>query len=486
MKTKKLFILAMIIVLAGCKDFEELQIDPNRATQAPPGMLLTNIETSTFNVVSTSPALASRMLIYTQGAADEQYYGWQRSGFGRYNTLRQVVKMEEEAERTGLENYKHLASFFRSYHFFELTRTFGDIPYQSALKGETETNYFPAYDRQEDIIISILDDLKTASVALDASKGQITGDIIYNGSIDKWKRLMNSFYLRILINLSKKTGNTKVNVIARFNEIIDNPDLYPLMRDNNDNAALLFPDIAGNRYPYFNNNSMKTDYYLDESFVTMLKDRNDPRLFKFGDREPQGSSLPENDFNAYGGLGGSDPLADNTFRLSEGEGSPIDTRYHSHPTNEASVLLSYAETQFNIAEAAALGWINADAETHYNSGVKASLAFYGFSVAEQDAYLGQPLVEYQANEAIERIITQKYIGYFMNGGWEAFYNHLRTGFPVFDVSGGGILNGGKVPVRWMYPEREFQLNADHVTEAVQRQYPEGDNINALMWMLQPE
>src|SRR5204862_6166623 len=102
--------------------------------------LLTNIEASTFNVISLAPALSSRMIVYTDGAANEQYYGWQRSGFGRYNTLRQVVKMEEEADRLGLENYKHLATFFKSYHIIELTKTFGDIPYQDALKGNSEGN----------------------------------------------------------------------------------------------------------------------------------------------------------------------------------------------------------------------------------------------------------------------------------------------------------------------------------------------------------
>jgi hypothetical protein len=74
----------------------------------------------------------------------------------------------------------------------------------------------------------------------------------------------------------------------------------------------------------------------------------------------------------------------------------------------------------------------------------------------------------------------------MNGGWESYFNHLRTGFPAFDVNGDGILNDGKVPTRWMYPQEELQLNEAHVLEAIQRQYPEGDDINGVMWILKPE
>jgi hypothetical protein len=84
------------------------------------------------------------------------------------------------------------------------------------------------------------------------------------------------------------------------------------------------------------------------------------------------------------------------------------------------------------------------------------------------------------------IITQKYINFFMNGGWEAFYNHLRTGFPELDVNGGGILNNGQVPKRWMYPQNELQLNVENVQAAITRQYAGSDDINGVMWLLKSE
>jgi Starch-binding associating with outer membrane len=485
MKTIKLLAAATILLLAnGCKDFEELQIDPNRPTQTHPSLLLTNIETSTFNVISVNAMLASRMMVFTDGTADEQYYGWQRSSFDRYNTLRQIVKMEEEADRLDLKNYKALALFLKSYNIIELSKIFGDVPYADALKAASGT-FKPTYDLQKDIYTQVLNDLEQANTNLAVVNGSISGDVIYGGDITKWKKLINSYSLRILMSLSAKQGNTTLNVVNRFKAIVNNPGTHPIFTSNNDNAALQFHDLVNNRYPYLNNNSFKTAYYMEESFVDLLKNLTDPRLFTFADKSPDGAALPNNNFNAYGGLDGSAPLAPNTNRVVEGEASKVDARYYSDPENEPSVLLSHAEVEFTLAEAAARGWITNNPKTHYDNGVKASMGFYGISAGDQTAYLLLPNVVYVPAKGIEMIVTQKYINYFLNGAWESFYNQLRTGFPAFSVDGGGILNNGQIPKRWMYPQEELLLNTENVTAAITRQFTT-DNINGVMWLFKPE
>lgn len=482
---QKIKIIAFITLLFwanSCKEFEELQLDPNRAVQTHPSLILTNVEANAFRVIDVGAALASRMMVFTDGTDDTQYYNWQRAGFGRYNQMRQVGKMKEEAERLDLPNYSALALFFNSLHIIELTKVFGDVPYNEAIKATSDV-YAPAYDRQEDIYLQVLDDLKEANNSLDPANGAITGDIIYGGDILKWKKLINSYSLRTLISLSNKADDAEnLNVEGRFREIFENPDQYPIFTSNDDNAELHFHDLVNNRYPYLNNNNFKTAYYMEESFVDLLKSKQDPRLFTFADPEPNGSALPETDFNAYGGLDGSAPLSDNTNRLVNGEGSRADARYYSDPVNEPSLLLGYAEVEFTLAEAAELGWITADPAAHYEQGIRASLEFYEISTAEQDAYLLQPEVVYDPANGVEMIITQKYINYFLNGGWEPFYNHLRTGFPEFSVDGGGVLNNQMVPKRWMYPQDELLLNTANVQAAIARQYPEGDNINGVMWL----
>jgi hypothetical protein len=488
MKHIKIFTVVCSLLWANsCKDFDELQLDPNRATVAHPSLLLTNLEIQTFNTINVSSALASRMMVYTDGSDDSQYYSWQRASLNSYyNNLRQVVKMKEEAERVEAPNYNALALFFQSVIILEATKVFGDVPYSESLEGGHSE---PVYDTQEQIYIKVLNDLEEANSSLNESGGVISGDIIYDGNIESWKRLINSYSLRVLISLSEHTGNTALDVENRFAKIINDPATYPIMTENSHNAALQFYDqstatsLQGNRYPYYNNNGFKTAYYMDESFVNLLKDLGDTRLFVMADKKPQGSALPDDDFDAYGGLDGSAPLAENTSRLVNGEASKVDARYYSNPTNEPSLLLSYAEVEFTIAEAAQLGWITEDPEDHYVNGIQASFAFYGVDPGDYTLNSG---VEFEPGNAIQQIITQKYINYFLQGGWEAFYNHQRTGFPEFKVDGGGVLNNETVPKRWMYPNDELTLNLANVQEAIARQYPGGDDINGLMWLLQPE
>lgn len=472
--------ILLLIMATGCKKFEDFQIDPNKSTTATPDLLLNSIEQQAFEVLDLGATLATRQMIYTNSVSNDQYYGWARSGFTTYSNLEQVVKMEEEATRLEKPEYIPLVKFFKAWYFLQLTNTFGDIPYTEALKGDGD-NTTPAYDKQEDIFLSILNDLDDANKLITSTTTAVQGDIVYEGKMMKWKQLINSLSLRVLINLSLKESNTKIDVKKRFADIVNNPTDYPLMTGNVDNGQLKFYDLLDNRYTHYNNNDLQTAYYMEETFIDLLKGLKDPRLFTFAEKAPKYTSLPDNDFGAYGGVKGSAPLNENTARVVAGEASKIKSRYFNNPVNEPSVALGYPELQFILAEGVIRGWISGSAAEYYNKGVQASMLFYGISQANIDAYL--LLNPY---EDLETVMTQKYLASFLSGGWQFFYEQRRTGLPVFDVSGAGVLNDKKIPKRWMYPESELQNNQQHVNEAISRQYPEGDNINGVMWLLKAE
>jgi hypothetical protein len=478
--------LFLIFGMYGCRKFASFQTDPNKTTQATPDLLLTNIERLAFNEISMSCPLAARQLVNTDGVDNNQYYGWQRSGFGDYNNLRQVLKMEEEANRLNKPAYLALAKFFRAYFFMRLTLTFGDVPYSEALKGDGD-NFTPVYDKQEDIFVNILDNLKAASNDLSkATADDIRGDIVYNGNITQWKQAINSFSLRILMSLSLKENNTRLNIKQRFGEIVNNPTQYPLFTGNVDNAQLVFYDLQDNRYPLYNNNSLQTAYYLEETFINLLKGVRDPRLFTFAQKAPQHASQPDNDFTAYGGVKGSATIDENTIRVTAGEASKIAKRYYNNPINEPSIAMGYAELQFILAEAVVRKWIGGNADDYYKKGIQASMEFCKVAAGDILTYKAQAAVQLQPGNELVNIFNQKYIAFFMNSGWQLFYEQRRTGLPVFDVSGNGVLNNKKIPKRWMYPESELNLNQQHVTDAINRQYQQGDDINGVMWLLVQE
>ena len=93
---------------------------------------------------------------------------------------------------------------------------------------------------------------------------------------------------------------------------------------------------------------------------------------------------------------------------------------------------------------------------------------------------------YKGNNAdgLKQILEQKYVAFFQNSGWEAFYNWRRTGYPsTFVTTGAGINAHGQIPIRWQYPVDEVIYNKENASDALQRQYGGTDDIYASMWLL---
>lgn len=479
-----IILITSIALLAGCQEFEEYQEDPNRTTVATPGLILTNLEVQAFNSISLDAALASRYLVNINLASDYQYYNWKQGSYYNYSLLRQVIKMEEEAERIDAPNYLAIAKFFRAYLFEQMTRQFGDIPYFSALQGESGL-LEPEYDRQEDIYIDILRLLDEANNEISETNGAISGDVVFGGDHDKWKKLINSYRLRVLMSLSAKTGHSELDVAEQFEEIYTHPNDYPVMSGNEDNCAYSYSFESGNLYPFYQKAYILTAHIMEESYVDRMKTKEDPRLIVLADQEERHAGEDSLDLTTYGGLNGSDRIDTNTGRLGNGEGSPIDERYIQDPEPEPNLALGYAEVAFTLAEAAQRGWIESDPEDYYEEGIRASMNYYGIGGSRIQEYLDHPEVQFDPVNGLEMILTEKHSAMFLNSGWEPFYNQRRTGFPEFDVSGDGILNEGRIPKRWMYPTREIELNLENLTEAIDRQYA-SDNINETMWLLEEE
>ena len=94
------------------------------------------------------------------------------------------------------------------------------------------------------------------------------------------------------------------------------------------------------------------------------------------------------------------------------------------------------------------------------------------------AYLAQPRVQYQGGQAgLEQIWLQKWVSLFGNGP-EAYAEWRRTGIPRLQA-GPDALNGGLIPVRLPYPDRERSLNREAVEAAIARQ--NGATLNTPVW-----
>ena len=78
-------------------------------------------------------------------------YNWQSGSFDSYLTLKNVVKMEEEAAGKGMpavNPYEAIGKFVRAYYYYNLTSMMGDIPLADALKGTAMTGKFTIWIRR--------------------------------------------------------------------------------------------------------------------------------------------------------------------------------------------------------------------------------------------------------------------------------------------------------------------------------------------------
>jgi hypothetical protein len=289
----------------------------------------------------------------------------------------------------------------------------------------------------------------------------------------------------VLISLSKRANdNADLGIPAQFAKIFNNPSQYPIMTSTKDNvtfkytAITIYPTVRRGYTPYNYNDNMS------QTFLNVTAAYGDPRVYAFATPSivQLNGGKTVSDFTAYVGEDNSKSMA-LMSSANDGKISNLNwVRYFSSPTGanaEPYVILGYPELCFNIAEAANLGWITASDATWYTNGIKASIAYYGLtqggtvSISNNDgskvlgtatvdinAFLANPNVAYQGGAVgLTQINTQKYVAFFMNSGFESYYNWRRTGCLLLHKVVQGISTpNNQIPLRWNYPQSEITYN----------------------------
>ncbi|MEZ4775085.1 MAG: SusD/RagB family nutrient-binding outer membrane lipoprotein [Bacteroidia bacterium] len=497
MKSFTYIILVITFLFASCQNFEELALDPNRPTNAPASLILNNVLNDVYEL-NRPWSLEHRWNQYW--CCNYNYYGdneyrWTTGDF-RYFSVKNIVKMEEEALKTGvgeLNSYSAVGKFLKAYFFYDMTMRFGDIPASEAAQGAE--NIFPKYDSQKEVFVQILTLLEQAnddlSKLLAANTTKIDGDIYFGGSLENYQKVVNSLKLRVLLQLSKKDSDGELNIKQRFAEVLNNPVKFPIMESSDDNFEFTY--IANiNNYPTNpgNRGFDSRRYNMAATYLNTLVSLKDPRTFIVADPTEVAiaGGASATDFSAYLGAPSGEDLSIMTFRMGNGEYSAINqTRYYgTFGGPEPGVILSYHELAFNIAEALNRGWGGTgNAADWYAKGVTASLEFYGISQADQQAYLAQAEVAYKGDTeaGLNQIMLQRYLSLFQQSGRESYYHWRRTGFPTFDV-GVGTGNSGVIPYRYQYPASERTANKTNYEAALSSQFGGKDDVNAKMWLIE--
>jgi Starch-binding associating with outer membrane len=484
-------IVLTMTMLVSCQDFAELEQNKNLPTSVPPSVVIKGI------LIDLTNDGWSDLHRWNQfWCSNYNYYNtneyWTTGDFS-YTTLKNVIKMEEEAlkRNAGKVNpYSALGKFFRAYFFVDMTQKFGDIPMQEALIGLKDE--FPKFDSQKDVFKASLQYLEESNADLAAliSSGDksLSGDFYYNNDLTKWQKAVNAFKLRLLINLSKKDSDAELSVKSKFAEVMGNPVKYPLFSGMSDNMEFVHNGTS-NKYPFNQDEFGKiaTRYNMSATYLNTLVSLKDPRTFVVAEPAKALVTAGKTGVDAYYGAPSGQNLDDMSVDALNGKISfPNKARYFSNYIGENTIQVGYSEQCFNIAEAINRGWVTGDAKTYYENGIKGSMAFYGITDATAlNSYLTQSTVVYTNDAAgLTKILTQKYLAFFQNSGLEAYYNYRRTGVPVFNEGPGtGAANNFKIPRRFQYPVNERKTNTANYTSAITNQFSGADPLNMDLWIV---
>ena len=507
MKNKFLVIGSLsLLTLGSCtKNFEKINTNPNVPGSVTPDLLLSGVIKNTINdQVNEAWGIGNIVAQHTakiQFVNEDRYLWGERNGVWNsvYGNMRNVQNMIDLATASTpvQNNYLGVALILKSWMFSLATDAYGDIPYSEATKAKTGSVYTPKYDKQEDIYTGLLADLKKANDILGTSSEAISGDILYNGSVDKWKRLANSLRLRLLMRLSKKK-----NVNADMQAIVGNPTTNPVFASNSDNAELKYlADVPANQWPLYSARVGSFDEFrVSKTLSDRLNALNDPRLAVFG--RPSQTSVAAGTPKIEGIPNGLGDVAALNYNGGPQGVSRVGYSYACLVCNDGGqaapqpnvargLIMTYAELQFILAEAAEKGMITSAStpQDYYLRGIQANFSFYssiiptqyGINVTPAAGYYTQAGVAYTGTqtEKLEKIALQKWVALFFNG-LEAWFDWRRTGMPAI-IPGADNLNNNKVPLRYIYPLSEQSLNGKNRTEAVTRQG--ADDLNTAIWII---
>ncbi|MDB5229402.1 MAG: hypothetical protein JWN76_207 [Chitinophagaceae bacterium] len=532
MKSRYNFLVIMLaffsIGTSSCKkNLAELNVNPNRPEVVDPEYLLNTAILNTMNYYGGDMrrrALSHYSNYVSVGGGQYERY-WQiaasTTDYWRipYVTCLQPVHQIQLnfGGQPAYNNRVAIAKILECYIYSNMVAIWGSIPRSQALNGDNHA----AYDKEEDIYYSLMNDLKAAAAAINLSGDtyKATSDAIYAGSLIKWKKFANTLRLRLAMRISNPAPNGNPTVAKQVASEVLADEANTIL--NQGETARSFWGTTSQtwsffyNYNVFNATSNATSLnVVSESLVQHMLPYNDPRLKIYAKPATQGPNVgkywgqPKTTSLPTGFSMPNNPHA-NRAQLDYSQVGD----YFAKPDAEY-VFLSYEEACFLKAEAALKGWGGSKtADLYYVEGITASMTKYNLPQTEINAYLAQPGVKWNTKvdttgrgsqftdyigittsailtfDPFRQIVMQEWLAGFYNAfdAWTLIRRTQVLEFPPHfnpDGSEGGTVGYAYVPQRLLYPDIEYNVNKDEVTKALT--YLNGpDAMKTKLWFALP-
>jgi len=527
---------------------ERMNTNPSKSPNIDPNAQLTTAQLQTYGDLS----MVDIYRVYLYGFTQQLMGSWNTTTYaGRHtldntemsriwtscypNAIKNLV--DAQYKTNGDEdkvNINSVLTIYRVYMLSLVTDIYGDAPYSEAGLGYIEGISNPRYDTQQEIYDGFFEELSRAVNNFDPVKDKITGDVIYKGDIEKWKKFANSLRLRFAMRISdvapekaKEEFEKALSADGGIIETASDDALIKYMDIPFSFGQEAYSDYRGNALSQllFGNDPANNPSYICSTFFNHLYNTDDPRTFMITRCYYDGlmsATGPDNRIDLTEEIISKavefqprDPGAFSWEPWPTGYDSDILKKLaESNPSIDPSlaretepklannflkgdnpgVLITSAEVKFLLAEATLKGWSTGGTaiDALYRQGIRAAMDFltnnYGCAVVtdEQfDTYLSNNGIGYTNEQRKKAINTQAWILHFTNPA-ECWANVRRSGYPELkspnEYGFGQFLTGGiDIPVRLCYPVLESSYNKKNYDEALSRMGGSDDWHTHVWW-----
>ncbi len=454
---KKVFLLITVLsLLSACNDSDfdinrdPDNLDPNQVslkTELPAGLVgVAGAQGAYYAIIggfwsqywTQSNAANQYKEVDDYSVGTDDYTGGWAAMYDALGDIRNVKRLANEQENW---NYYLIATTMEVYSSQIMADFYDQIPYSEANNVNILTPHFQTGQDVYDIMVS---DLKGALAKdLSTSSGDAPGndDFVFGGNMDNWTAFANTLLLKLYIRQTEARPTVAQDGI---NELLSSGASFL----DADAAITQFEDAPNRSNPLYETDrrqlNVATNIRASRTLHSFLTENSDQRKDNYYEA---GNPLNQGDFN-------------NTV------GSSTISVVHLEATTPV-YFMSREESLFLQAEALERYAGGTGAKAKYDAGVTESFNKYGLNgdsfVASGGAY------EYPTsgnfNAKLKSIITQKWISGFPGNGFEMFFEHNRTGFPlesaVPQTSGSYVAGefaysatgttGGLFPKRFVFP-----------------------------------
>lgn len=298
----KMLLPVLLLVASSCKDFVDINNDPNNPTEPTLALLLPATQLSLAGHFNAVNGAGSAVM---QHFASGNLNRWNQSGTtfstawsGFYTaTIPDLETIIREGTKQQAWGYVAIAKLEKAYLYSIMVDLWGDIPYSQAVGDFTD----PSLDKGAEIYYSLFTLIDEALADMDKSFSVSPGsDLFYQGSKIGWTRMANSLKLKMFIQIrlaDPERSTTGIKKLLTTNA--------PLITENAHDFTFKYgTNVTPNaRHPWFTSwYSSGRGGYVSMPLVNYLKDNDDPRLRYYIFRQNANAGLA-NSMNGEGYYG---------------------------------------------------------------------------------------------------------------------------------------------------------------------------------------